>query len=283
MPAALPGNLHAFRRSATVPIAFAMALSEAGTIVGAYYKADVLTANDYYPFGMQMPGRKFSIGGYRYGFNGKENDKDISEGGQDYGMRIYDGRIGRFLSVDPMTKSFPLLSPFQFAANSPIFGIDMDGMEFMKYLSAWFHISTEVTNTAGDPIPFAVSCFDQINTKVVINPSNLPSIYKDAVEQPLFNALGVGITPQGKREATDYPQMSDPGFSNIQTKTDWAFSPPEDFKEDIYDHSGGTKPGFNKAFGYYEHKFEMDYRAGGLNSFNKGLCISRNCKVWSNG
>ena len=28
-----------------------------------------------------MPGRKFSAGTeYRYGFNGKENDKDISEG-----------------------------------------------------------------------------------------------------------------------------------------------------------------------------------------------------------
>ncbi len=36
---------------------------------------------------------------YSYGFNGKEDDKDISEGGQDYGMRIYDSRVGRFLSV----------------------------------------------------------------------------------------------------------------------------------------------------------------------------------------
>ena len=50
---------------------------------------------------MLMPAKKFISGiGYRYGFNGKENDKDISEGGQDYGMRIYDARLGRFLSVD---------------------------------------------------------------------------------------------------------------------------------------------------------------------------------------
>jgi RHS repeat-associated protein len=47
-----------------------------------------------------------SLDGYRYGFNGKENDKDISEGGQDYGMRIYDSRLGKFLSVDPITKSY---------------------------------------------------------------------------------------------------------------------------------------------------------------------------------
>ena len=47
------------------------------------------------------------VNGYRYGFNGKENDKDISEGGQDYGMRIYDGRLGKFLSVDLLAKKYP--------------------------------------------------------------------------------------------------------------------------------------------------------------------------------
>jgi len=31
---------------------------------------------------MVMPGRKFTAGSeYRYGFNGKEDDKDVSEGG----------------------------------------------------------------------------------------------------------------------------------------------------------------------------------------------------------
>ena len=37
---------------------------------------------------------------YRYGFNGKEDDKDINSGVQDYGMRIYYGSLSRFLSVD---------------------------------------------------------------------------------------------------------------------------------------------------------------------------------------
>ena len=80
-----------------------------------------------------MPGRKYNAGsGYRYGFNGKENDKDISEGGQDYGMRIYDGRLGRFLSVDPLTDDYPELTPYQFASDRPIDGIDLDGLEFSK-------------------------------------------------------------------------------------------------------------------------------------------------------
>ncbi len=85
---------------------------------------------DYYAFGMQMPGRK-SSGGYRYGFNGKENDNEVKGEGnqQDYGMRIYDGRIGKFLSVDPLAKKYPYWTPYQFAGNMPIKYIDLDGLE----------------------------------------------------------------------------------------------------------------------------------------------------------
>ena len=56
-----------------------------------------------------MPGRAYSAtGAYRYGFNGKENDNEVKgEGGQqDYGMRIYDPRLGKFLSVDPLAKEY---------------------------------------------------------------------------------------------------------------------------------------------------------------------------------
>ncbi|MBK7883886.1 MAG: hypothetical protein IPJ81_08805 [Chitinophagaceae bacterium] len=94
-----------------------------------YYTADVVSATDYAPFGMSLNGRKFNASGYRFGFNGKENDKDISEGGQDYGLRVSDNRIGRFLSVDPLGKEFPYLSSYQFAANSPIENSDLDGGE----------------------------------------------------------------------------------------------------------------------------------------------------------
>ncbi|WP_166437076.1 LamG-like jellyroll fold domain-containing protein [Niastella caeni] len=96
-----------------------------------YYEANVLTASDYYPFGMQMPGRIFNGGNYRYGFNGKENDNEVKGEGnqQDYGMRIYDPRIGKFLSVDPITAEYPELTPYQFASNTPIQAIDLDGLE----------------------------------------------------------------------------------------------------------------------------------------------------------
>lgn len=102
-----------------------------------YYTADVITANDYYPFGSLMPGRKYAASSskYRYGFNGKENDNDVKGEGnqQDYGMRIYDPRIAKFLSVDPITKEYAELTPYQFASNSPILNIDIDGLEGGPY------------------------------------------------------------------------------------------------------------------------------------------------------
>ncbi|RFS18676.1 hypothetical protein DVR12_26895 [Chitinophaga silvatica] len=71
------------------------------------------------------------MGGYRYGFNGKENDNEVKGEGnqQDYGMRMYDPRIGKFLSVDPITKKYPELTPYQFASNTPIQAIDLYGLE----------------------------------------------------------------------------------------------------------------------------------------------------------
>ena len=82
-----------------------------------------------------MPGRKFAIANrdYRYGFNGKENDNEVKGEGnqQDYGMRIYDPRLGRFLSLDPLTAKYPELTPYQFASNTPIQAVDLDGAESM--------------------------------------------------------------------------------------------------------------------------------------------------------
>ena len=96
-----------------------------------YYTADVISAQDYYPFGMTMPGRK-TAEGYRFGFNGTEQDPmkfPETEISIDYGFRIYNPRIGKFLSVDPLTKSYPWYTPYQFAGNMPIIAIDLDGLE----------------------------------------------------------------------------------------------------------------------------------------------------------
>ncbi len=92
---------------------------------------------------MLEPSRQYSpsssSGLYRYGFNGKENDNEVKGEGnqQDYGMRIYDPRLGRFLSVDPIGKKYPGLTPYQFSSNSPIANVDLDGLEAWKVTQKW--------------------------------------------------------------------------------------------------------------------------------------------------
>ncbi len=62
-------------------------------------------------------------------FNGKEKDNEISvDGGDyDYGFRIYDARLARFLSVDPLTDKNPTYTPYSYGDNNPILYIDYDG------------------------------------------------------------------------------------------------------------------------------------------------------------
>ncbi|GAA4321054.1 hypothetical protein GCM10023184_06560 [Flaviaesturariibacter amylovorans] len=93
-----------------------------------YYIADVAAANDYYPFGMQMPGRKFATeGSYRYGFNGMEREIDFQSENYDFGARIYDSRIGRWLSLDKLQAKRPGENAYFYCGGNPIVFRDPDG------------------------------------------------------------------------------------------------------------------------------------------------------------
>ncbi len=73
----------------------------------------------------------------RYGFNGKESDFEVKGAGNsyDFGARIYDPRLGRFLSTDPLFKKFSGDSPYSFAGNSPIILLDENGESKITYLT----------------------------------------------------------------------------------------------------------------------------------------------------
>jgi YD repeat-containing protein len=93
------------------------------------YEADVLTANDYYPFGMQMPEREYSAGSdsYRYSINGQEKDKEINKNITTALYWEYDSRIGRRWNVDPLAHQFPWMSPYAAMDDNPINKTDPTG------------------------------------------------------------------------------------------------------------------------------------------------------------
>ena len=157
-----------------------------------YYSATVSSATDYYPFGMAIRGRKYNTEKYRFGFNGKENDGDWgSEMMQDYGMRVYSPAIAKFMSVDPLTASYPFYTPYQFAANSPVVAIDVDGMESNVLLNATerqclsleynktFITSNHVYRTFNEPIENKK--FAQVQHKITTFGYKAPYVYRPII------------------------------------------------------------------------------------------------------
>jgi hypothetical protein len=80
-----------------------------------------------------MLGRDFRGGKYRFGFQNQEKDSEIKGEANsiNYKFRMHDTRIGRFFSIDPITKDFPWNSPFAFSENRVIDGVELEGKEVL--------------------------------------------------------------------------------------------------------------------------------------------------------
>ncbi len=91
---------------------------------GSTFEANVISANDYYPFGMTIKSRSFS-NGYKFGFQGKFAEKDAETGWNSFKLRMNDPETTRWLSRDPYEQF--ILSPYLSFLNNPILHIDVDG------------------------------------------------------------------------------------------------------------------------------------------------------------
>ena len=82
---------------------------------------------------MLLPNRHANTGDYRYSFQGQEADNEIKGEGNyiNFKYRGYDPRINRFASTDPLEAGYPWNSPYAFAENRLIDGIDLEGAEYI--------------------------------------------------------------------------------------------------------------------------------------------------------
>ena len=84
----------------------------------------LINREEYYPFGDSCFG---GFGKKRYRYVGKE--KDGESGLYYYGARYYAPWICRFISVDPLAREYPMLNPYNYASNSPVGDLDLDGLQ----------------------------------------------------------------------------------------------------------------------------------------------------------
>jgi RHS repeat-associated protein len=100
---------------------------------GIITSADIKQVNNYYSFGLNMEGnwQGGAQGDNKYQYNEKELNTDFGLNWNDYGARMYDAAMGRWLGVDHLAEKYNIISPYSYVANNPIRAVDPDGADII--------------------------------------------------------------------------------------------------------------------------------------------------------
>jgi RHS repeat-associated protein len=93
-------------------------------------KGTIEQINHYYPFGGLMGESKNISSNQRYKYNGKELDRMNGLDSYDYGARLHNAPVGRWMSVDPLAEVDYNISPYVYCGDNPVIYTDPTGKVF---------------------------------------------------------------------------------------------------------------------------------------------------------
>lgn len=70
-------------------------------------------------------------GDYDYKYQGQERQDELGLNWESFKWRNYDYAIGRFMSVDPLAEKYNYQSPYNFAENRVVDGVELEGLEWV--------------------------------------------------------------------------------------------------------------------------------------------------------
>jgi RHS repeat-associated protein len=171
-----------------------------------HQRSPIVAGADFYPFGLPMEGREITQEDYRWGYQGHYAEKDTVTGWNQFQLRMYDARFGRWLSVDPY-KEFH--SPYVGMGNMPNFRTDPTG-----------------GFTGGELLQTATKLLDDV---ITVTASRLPSI-----GSVVAGAVGRSIA-SNMVKLNFCPDCPDPFSSGFEIGTQHIFSSDGPNKGAVYE------------------------------------------------
>lgn len=164
----------------------------------------LLEETHYYPFGLTMAGISSKAAlkqENKQKFVSQELDKDIDVNWYQFRYRNHDPQIGRFIQVDPLSDKYAHNSTYAYAENRVIDGIDMEGTEYLSYLTSMYRMGYQLMwyeyprTPSGTPVTSPITWY--VN-KVNIIYENIPKAIQDSKRQGFTYVTGGPVTDMGR-------------------------------------------------------------------------------------
>ncbi|SHN24893.1 hypothetical protein [Chitinophaga sp. CF418] len=217
---------------------------------------------------------------------------------------VPENTLAKFLSVDPLTKKYPELTPYQFASNSPIQGIDLDGLELYistkgELLGSFGRstelrivsdadVETSIRAVANDPtVNKNPQKFDSYHTSLTVLKTTIDMLNRTAKAERAEGYVSVVNGSDVTEGITQPAQLLTDGVTNFmgtpENISEFAYSNnnTEQNQEITIIHSHPIKPFFyNTSSGQFEsapYHFELSkatsFKTSDGNIYNTGSAV----------